>query len=165
MIHQSNHHIRPFEKEPLVYHFWLMKSEFSSKKYKLLFSLTYIYFPLSYYMYNSGSSVSVPGRPSWRSLVLFSKMVRKREATAFCSISHFENICLYSMFFSVVFIVLFSFGHSRQCICVSSLLKHRGHRLSFWLNDLMLDLIFDNVFDLSATNNDDSSKLNCLFFM
>ena len=27
----------------------------------------YIYFPLSYYMYNGGSSVFVPGRPSWSS--------------------------------------------------------------------------------------------------
>ena len=43
-------------------------------------------------MYNSGSSVSVPGRPSWRSWLLFSKMMRKREAIAFCSVSHFESI-------------------------------------------------------------------------
>ena len=123
----------------------------------------YIYFPLSYYrdiQYNYGSSVSVPGRPSWSRRFLFSMMVRKREATAFCSISHFENICAYSICFSDGLITFFNFGHSIQCICVSSLLKQRGHRLSFWLNDLMLDLIFDNVFDLKATNNDDSSKLS-----
>ena len=39
----------------------------------------YIYFPLSYYMYNGGSSVFVPGRPSWSSWFLVSKIVRKRE--------------------------------------------------------------------------------------
>ena len=92
------------------------------------------YFPLSYYrdiQYNYGSSVSVPGRPSWSRRFLFSKMVRKREATAFCSISHFENICAYSICFSDGLITFFNLGHSIQCICVSSLLKQRGHRLSF----------------------------------
>ena len=136
---------------------------------ELILSLCiYIYISLYHTIniqYNYGSSVSVPGRPSWSRRFLFSKMVRKREATAFCSISHFENICAYSICFSDGLITFFNLGHSIQCICVSSLLKQRGHRLSFWLNDLMLDLIFDNVFDLSATNNDDSSKLNCLLFM
>ena len=51
--------------------------------------------PLSYYKYNGGSSVNAPGRPSWMSSCLVSKMQRKRAATAFCSISHVEKIWLY----------------------------------------------------------------------
>ena len=52
-------------------------------------------------------------------------MVRKRETTAFCSISHFENICAYSICFSDGLITFFNLGHSIQCICVSSLLKQK----------------------------------------
>ena len=33
----------------------------------ILQSFLYMYFPLSYYKYNGGSSVLVPGRPSWSS--------------------------------------------------------------------------------------------------
>ena len=36
----------------------------------------FIYFPLSYYKYNGGSSVTAPGRPSWMSSCLVSKMQR-----------------------------------------------------------------------------------------
>ena len=63
----------------------------------ILANLVYIhiYFPLSYYKYNGGSSVNAPGRPSWMSSCLVSKMQRKRAATAFCSSSHVEKIWLY----------------------------------------------------------------------
>ena len=54
------------------------------------FCRLYIYISLYRTMYNGGSSVSVPGRPSWSSRFLLSKMLRKREATACCSDSLWE---------------------------------------------------------------------------
>ena len=46
-------------------------------------------------MYNIGSSVSVPGRPSWIRLCLVSKMRRHKLVTAFCSCSLLKNMWLY----------------------------------------------------------------------
>ena len=69
-----------------------------------------------------------------------------------------ENMWLYSMWFSVG-LILFSFGHFRQCSWLSSSLKHNGHSWSFWLNERILAFIFLTVCDLSAKSVEASLKV------
>ena len=83
----------------------------------------------------SGPVFQVPGRPSWMRRCLVSRMVKNRAATAFCSTSQFENMWLWSMWFFTLSWTFFNFGHCKQCSCVSSDFRHKGHILSFWMNE------------------------------
>ena len=87
----------------------------SKMAWHCLTSMTYIYFPLSYYnKYNGGSSVSVPGRPTWRSSCLLSKMLTKCLVISCCFDSLFEYILLYCCC-RWLSLGLISLGQFKQC--------------------------------------------------